>query len=60
MRRWGKWLLADGFCFGLAAPRTTIATALACHLTCIWLLAGKVHALDPNKRLIQYETKVEL
>ncbi len=35
-------------------PRTTIAAALACHLTCILLLAGTVHALDPNKRLTQY------
>jgi signal transduction histidine kinase/ligand-binding sensor domain-containing protein len=31
-------------------PRTTIAAALACHFTCIWLLAGSAHALDPNKR----------
>ena len=30
--------------------RTTIAAALACHLTCILLLAGSVYALDPNKR----------
>jgi len=35
-------------------PRTTIAAALACHLTCIWLLAGVVHGLDPNKRITQY------
>jgi signal transduction histidine kinase/ligand-binding sensor domain-containing protein len=35
-------------------PRTTIAAALACHLTCIWLLAGSAHALDPNKRITQY------
>ena len=48
------------FLLRVSCPRTTIAAALACHLTCIWLLAGKVHALDPNKRLIQYETKVEL
>ena len=31
-------------------PRTTIAAALASHLTCILLLAGSVYALDPNKR----------
>ena len=31
-------------------PRTTIAAALACHLTCILLLAGSVYALNPNKR----------
>src|SRR5271157_4086492 len=35
-------------------PRTTIAAALACHLTCLLLLAGSVYALDPNKRLTQY------
>src|SRR5271157_5417397 len=34
--------------------RTTTAAALACHLTCILLLAGSVYALDPNKRLTQY------
>ena len=50
MRTWEKGLLADRFCFGLAGPRTTIAAALACHLTCVLLLAGSVHALDPNKR----------
>jgi len=60
MRRWEKWLLADGFCFGLAGPARRLRPALTCHLICIWLLAGTVHALDPNIRLIQYETKVEL
>src|SRR5271165_4154665 len=35
-------------------PRTTIAAALACHLTCILSLTGLVYALDPNKRLTQY------
>src|SRR5271157_4735449 len=35
-------------------PRTTIAATLACHLSCILLLAGSVYALDPNKRLTQY------
>ena|ERR1035441_7248859 len=35
-------------------PRTTIAAALACHLTGILLLAGTVYALDPNKRVTQY------
>ena len=25
-----------------------------CHLVCVALLAGTVHALDPNKRLTQY------
>ncbi|MFZ2001867.1 MAG: two-component regulator propeller domain-containing protein [Candidatus Sulfotelmatobacter sp.] len=34
--------------------RMTTAAALVCHLTCIVLLAGTVHALDPNKRLTQY------
>ncbi|MGA9989588.1 MAG: two-component regulator propeller domain-containing protein, partial [Terriglobales bacterium] len=38
----------------VSGPRTTIAAALACHLTCIWLLAGSAHALDPNKRITQY------
>ena len=37
-------------------PRTTIAAALACHLTCIWLLAGSVYALDPNRRQIGHDT----
>ena len=34
--------------------RVTITAALACHLTSILLLAGSVHALDPNKRITQY------
>jgi signal transduction histidine kinase/ligand-binding sensor domain-containing protein len=34
--------------------RNPIAAALACHVTCILLLAGSVHALDRNKRLTQY------
>jgi len=34
--------------------RVTITAALACHLTFILLLAGSVHALDPNKHLTQY------
>ena len=34
---------------GLLA-RTTIAAASACHLTCVLLLAGAVHAVDPEKR----------
>ena len=34
--------------------RTKIAAALACHLTCVLLLAGTGYALDPNKRLTQY------
>jgi signal transduction histidine kinase/ligand-binding sensor domain-containing protein len=38
----------------VSLPRTTIAAALACHLACIWLLAGSVHALDPNERVTQY------
>ncbi len=41
----------------VSLPRTTIAAALACHLTCLWLLAGSVYALDPNKRLTQYSHK---
>ena len=31
-----------------------IAAALGSCLTCVLLLAGSVHALDPNKRLTQY------
>jgi signal transduction histidine kinase/ligand-binding sensor domain-containing protein len=37
----------------VSCPRT-IAAAWACHLACILLLAGAVHALDPNKRVTQY------
>ena len=33
--------------------RTTIAT-LGCCLTCVLLMAGTAHALDPNKRVTQY------
>ncbi len=35
-------------------PRPTIAATLGSCLTCVLLLAGTVHALDPNKRLTQY------
>ncbi len=35
-------------------PRTAIAATLGSCLTCVLLLAGAVHALDPNKRLTQY------
>jgi signal transduction histidine kinase/ligand-binding sensor domain-containing protein len=35
-------------------PRVTIAGTLGCWLTCVLLMAGSVHALDPNKRLTQY------
>ncbi len=31
-----------------------IAATLGCCLTCVLLLAGPAHALDPNKRLTQY------
>ena len=34
--------------------RTRTAAALASCVTCVLLLAGTVHALDPNKRLTQY------
>ncbi len=34
--------------------RGTIAATLSCCLTCVLLLAGPAHALDPNKRLTQY------
>src|SRR5271169_3557460 len=44
-----RWLLLR-----VSWSRTTTAAALACHLTCILLLAGSVYALDPNKRLTQY------
>ncbi|MGO9433645.1 MAG: two-component regulator propeller domain-containing protein, partial [Terracidiphilus sp.] len=37
-----------------AWPCTTIATALACQLACILLLARTAHGLDPNKRITQY------
>ncbi|MFY9644717.1 MAG: two-component regulator propeller domain-containing protein, partial [Terriglobales bacterium] len=42
------------FLLRISWPRTTFAAALACYFTCIWLLAGSVYALDPNKRLTQY------
>ena len=35
-------------------PAATIAATLGSCLTCVLLLAGPVHALDPNKRLTQY------
>ena len=35
-------------------PRTTIAATLASCVACVLLMAGTVHALDPNKRLTQY------
>ncbi len=35
-------------------PRTAIAATLGSCLTCVLLLAGTLHALDPNKRLTQY------
>src|ERR1035438_5016578 len=34
--------------------RITTAAALACHLSCILLLAGSLYALDPNKHITQY------
>ncbi len=34
--------------------RTAAATSLSSCLTCVLLLAGAVHALDPNKHLTQY------
>ncbi len=34
--------------------RGAIAAMLGCCLTCVLLLAGALHALDPNKRLTQY------
>jgi PAS domain S-box-containing protein len=37
-----------------SSRRTTIAAALACHLTCILLRAGSVYALAPNQRITQY------
>src|SRR5208337_2406129 len=50
----GKMASRRRFPLQVSCPRTTTAAALACHLTCILLLAGSVHALDPNKRLTQY------
>ncbi len=44
-----RWLLLR-----VSWPRTTTAAALACHLTCVLLLAGAAHALDPNKHITQY------
>src|SRR5271167_3009809 len=38
-------------CFKMACA---IAATLGCCLTCVLLLAGPAHALDPNKRLTQY------
>jgi signal transduction histidine kinase/ligand-binding sensor domain-containing protein len=35
-------------------PRTTIAAAFGPYLICVLLLAGTVHALDPDKRVTQY------
>jgi len=35
-------------------PRRTITGAFGCYLVCLWLLAGQVYALDPNKRITQY------
>ena len=35
-------------------PRTAIAATLGSCLTCVLLLAGAAHALDPNKRVTQY------
>src|SRR5271165_5508198 len=35
-------------------PRTAIAVTVGSCLTCVLLLAGPAHALDPNKRLTQY------
>src|SRR5208283_453835 len=35
-------------------PSATIVAMLGSCLTCVVLLAGTVHALDPNKRLTQY------
>ena len=35
------------------SQRTTTEATLAC-CACLLLLAGTVHALDPNKRLTQY------
>ena len=35
-------------------PRTTITAKLNSYFACILLLAGAVHALDPNKRVTQY------
>ena len=35
-------------------PRRTIVATLGSCLTCVLLLAGAVHALDPNKRVTQY------
>jgi signal transduction histidine kinase/ligand-binding sensor domain-containing protein len=39
-------------CFNWA--RGAIAASLGCCLICVLVLAGAVHALDPNKRLTQY------
>ena len=50
----GKMASRRRFLLRASWPRTTFAAALACHLACILLLAGMVHALDPNKRLTQY------
>ena len=35
-------------------PRTAIVATWGAYLACVVLLAGPLHALDPNKRLTQY------
>ena len=35
-------------------PRMTIVATLVSCVTCVLLMAGTVHALDPNKRVTQY------
>ena len=37
-----------------SSRRRTIAATLGCYLACLWLLAGPIYALDPNKHLTQY------
>ena len=45
---------------GFKWVRAAFAATVGSCLICMLLLAGVVHGLDPNKRLAQYETKVEL
>jgi hypothetical protein len=44
----------------LHLARAAVAATWFSYLACVLLLAGPVNALEPDKRLNQYETMVEL
>jgi hypothetical protein len=44
----------------LHLARAALAATWFSYLACVLLLAGPVNALEPNKRLNQHETMVEL